>query len=542
MTLIVTLMCLAIVAVVVLQGNWLLNSYAVSREKNQADVQALLDAAINMQKKEAADSVRMLMLRVIRTKSDFQYRVFERPTGTKIGFRSGENGSYAMYPASPADLLLLERDPYQLLQRKMSALQLDELYPLFLMLIGVNTYPDNSVERNLQLRLGPHFHPYKDTVALRKVLDRVFEEDGRAFDGRVRVCSDISEIYTKKATNQLRQRQPSISPGETIGIAFGSDNSRSLATKLDRMNFHIDSLNRLGDSVFVAKPLLYDINDMLRDQVPVVVLAVKTPVTYIGRKMLAGIAGSGTLMLFIALCVVYMYVTILKQKELSELKNDFISNISHELKTPIATAQAAVQGLSFFDTREDSEKADRYLQTASAEIRRLASMVERILNISRFESPSFEINPDHFNLKEMLLRLMEAHQVGNDKPVSISLEYQAREEVFADGPQFYNVMANLVDNAVKYSGASVHIHIACWESDRGIMLSISDDGSGIPPQYRQHVFDKFFRVPNGRNHSVKGYGLGLNYVKTIVEKHGGSVRVGDSGKSGSTFVINLPNA
>ena len=542
MKLIMVLMCTAIIAVVVLQGSWLLNSYAVSKEKNEAEIKELLDLAITEQNRQAADTVRALMKQIIRSEKDFKYRIMEWPSGIKIGLTGKIQNSYALYNVSEQDTIMLVKDPYNFFVKRMNVLELDELYPLYATLVGVNHYPDNSRERALQLRLSTGFKPYVNTDSLQNILGKIFSKHGRSFSGSVRYFKDINETY---------QRSPKIKPVKpkvlhvtykTIGVVTGSDNSQSLAARLELLQAYTDSLNRFGTATFVAKPLLNDLNELLSESVPTILVSVNTPYTIIAQKMSAGIFGSFMSMLFIMLLVIYMYKTILKQRQLSEIKNDFISNISHELKTPIATAQAAVQGLAYFDTRQNPEKTITYLKTASSEIQKLSLMVDKILDISLFESTAFKLSPEHFNFKLLLTQIAESQQIRKEKPINITLDYDADKEILADKTYLQNVMMNLIDNAIKYSGSKVSIDIKCRKMAGTIEIKVSDDGIGIPVKYQDHIFEKFFRVPTDSDYAVKGYGLGLNYVKTIVEKHHGSIMLIESGKQGSTFIIKLPQS
>jgi signal transduction histidine kinase len=540
MILIVVLMCAAIAAVVILQGNWLINSYAVSKDQNEAEIRVLLEQAINEQKHQTADTVRRLIRQMIRSEKDFNYAIMDWPTGLEIGFAGKGQNTFARFAASEKDTVQIVGNPYEFLIKKIALLKLDELNPLYVALVGVMDYANGSPEKAIQLQLSGSFKPYENAAALASIVESAFSEEGRPFNGKVRFFKDISDIYKKPVRGKSDRLKVSRTHFKSIAAFFGSDNSRSLSMKLDLLAAYTDSLNRLGDSTFVAKPLLYDVNDIMMSAVPAILLSVDTPHTLIAEKMSSGILGSFALMIFIALSVIYMYSTIVKQKQLSDLKNDFISNITHELKTPIATAQAAVQGLSFFDTAQNPEKASSYLSTASAEIQRLSLMVDKILNISLFENAAFTLSQESFNFKSLLMGITDSQKLRKEKPIVITLDYDAKTDIFGDKTQLANVMINLIDNAIKYSGAEVNIDIRCKNTADGIEVAVSDNGNGIPPAYRDFIFDKFFRVPDVDGHRVKGYGLGLNYVKTIVEKHQGSIVLAHSGAHGSIFIIKLP--
>jgi len=256
--------------------------------------------------------------------------------------------------------------------------------------------------------------------------------------------------------------------------------------------------------------------------------------------MLTSIIGSLLLMLFLGFCIIYMLYLIIRQKKLSDIKNDLIANISHELKTPIATALAAVQGLRYFDTQKDAAKTGQYLDTASAELQRLSGMVNKILNTSVFESDQFAISPTRFDLKELMEQIIDSMRLIQPENAIITLNYTVTREVTADKASLYQSIINLVDNALKYSGEAPHVLVDCRDVRGGVEISVQDNGPGIAQAHQKHIFDKFYRAPQPDGHRVKGHGLGLNYVKAIIEKHGGTVELKTSDEQGSTFSIYLP--
>lgn len=540
MMLIIALLCAAIITTVVLQVAWLLNSYAVSKEKNEAEVKVLLDLAIDEQRQQAADTVRALMQRLIRSEDDFSYRILDWNGVPKIGFSSHKGDSYALYEITEDDTIKIQQDPYGFLIRKMKTMKLNELDALYPLVGSVGKYDRNSTEYATVMRISRSFESYEDVVTLSSVLKRVFEREGRTFSGNLRYFKDIRDVYTKPLDPELISKRSTGPLADEILIFPGSENKRSLEVKLNLLETYTDSLNRVSDSTFVAKTFLYNVTNIVSETVPTLLLSVSTPFTIIGQKMVVSILGSVLSMVFVALALLYMYNTIVKQRQLSELKNDFISNVSHELKTPITTAQAAVQGLQFVEIQQNPEKVESYLATAVAEIRKLSAMVDKILTISLVENPGFILNPTRFNFESLLNKLVSSQQLRTDKQIRIKLTYQAVPEIFADKTELQQVMINLIDNAIKYSGEQVTIGILCRNYIGGIEILVSDDGNGIPEEYRDYIFDKFFRVPGTDGHKVKGYGLGLNYVKTMIEKHRGSIVLSDSGVKGSTFIIKLP--
>jgi len=256
------------------------------------------------------------------------------------------------------------------------------------------------------------------------------------------------------------------------------------------------------------------------------------------------------LMLFVAailiLCIILAFVytirTILKQKRLSEMKNDFINNMTHEFKTPISTISLACQALTDDDMAKSEALYKNYLYVISDENKRLGVMAEKILQTAVLEKGQVKLK----------IEPMEIHFVINEVIKNINLQIAARggeiTTVFnatssiinADKLHITNVIYNLLDNATKYSQEVPKIIIATESNDSGVYISVEDNGIGISHANLKKIFDKLYRVPTGNIHNVKGFGLGLSYVKTIVEMHNGTVDVVSELKKGSKFTLYLP--
>lgn len=212
---------------------------------------------------------------------------------------------------------------------------------------------------------------------------------------------------------------------------------------------------------------------------------------------------------------------ILRQKSVEEMKEDFTHNITHELKTPIAVAYAANDALLNFNGAENLTKRQNYLQIIQAQLKQLSGLVEQILSMSMEQRKNFRLNYEPVELRPMLENLISQHRLKADKPTEFKLIMKEDMILRADRLHLYNVISNLIDNAIKYSDEKAYICISATRcsspcnSDRNayVMLKIQDKGIGIPADRQKHLFDKFYRVPTGNLHNVKGYGLGLYYVK-----------------------------
>lgn len=266
----------------------------------------------------------------------------------------------------------------------------------------------------------------------------------------------------------------------------------------------------------------------------------QTPYGYLFGKLLWTLIVSFVLLGLIIWCFIYMLNTILKQKKLSEIKNDFINNMTHELKTPIATVNAAVEAMQHFQALDDKSKTLSYLDISRKELQRLSDLVEKVLHISIEENNDLVLEKEKVNITLLINEIMERQQIKANKEVSFEFKNHMKDPYLKiDKLHFSNAITNLIDNAVKYSGEKVHIAIEISSKNDQCVLTFKDDGIGIPAHYQSLIFDKFFRVPTGNIHKIKGFGLGLSYVKKVIEKHGGSIEVESEPGKGTTFTIVL---
>ena len=258
------------------------------------------------------------------------------------------------------------------------------------------------------------------------------------------------------------------------------------------------------------------------------------------RQMAGILATSAAIMLILGFAFWYLIRTLLRQRTLEEMKDDFTNNVTHELKTPIAVAYAANDALLNFGQNTDEAKRRRYLAICQEQLDRLGGLVEQILGMSMERRKTFALHLTTFPAGDVIRPLIEQHKLKAGKPVDIALHIDPPTlEVTADRTHFANIVSNLLDNAIKYSPGRAQVMINCHKEGNTFTLAIRDKGIGIARERQSHVFDKFYRVPTGNLHNVKGYGLGLFYVKTMVEKHGGTVELRSEPGRGSEFIIML---
>ncbi len=259
-----------------------------------------------------------------------------------------------------------------------------------------------------------------------------------------------------------------------------------------------------------------------------------SPLTrHILSQMMGVIATVFLLMLAFAAAFWYLFHTVSKLRTIEEMKDDFVSNMTHELKTPISIAYSANDALLNYDTANDPEKKTAYLTIAVNQLRRLGELVENILALSMERRKAMTLKPEKIDMTELVDEISEAQEMRGDKEIKIEVETQGSVEATADKSHLSNVLNNLIDNAIKYSYESVSIKIRI-DADG---MEIADNGIGIPQKSLPYIFDKFYRVPHGNRQDVRGYGIGLYYVKQILEKMGWSISVKSQEGHGTVFTI-----
>ncbi|MFM7727580.1 MAG: sensor histidine kinase [Flavobacteriales bacterium] len=251
---------------------------------------------------------------------------------------------------------------------------------------------------------------------------------------------------------------------------------------------------------------------------------------------------SAILMVMIMLLFSFSINTIYRQKKLSEIKNDFINNMTHELKTPIATISLACEALSDPDMRTGENSITNYVGMIRDENKRLGILVENVLRTSIFEQGQIKLKQQRFDLHEVIRQVIYNIDIQvKARNGQIVTRFNAKSSVVrGDQLHITNVVYNLIDNAIKYSEGSPRVEIQTEDELRGIAVSFTDFGIGISKENQRKIFDKLYRVPTGNIHNVKGFGLGLSYVKGVMEMHGGTVDVMSELKKGTTFTIHIP--
>ena len=263
---------------------------------------------------------------------------------------------------------------------------------------------------------------------------------------------------------------------------------------------------------------------------------------YLFQSMWTLLVMSGIIIIAVIAAFIFSLKTIFKQKKLSEMKNDFINNMTHELKTPISTISLACEALKDPDMRSSQKQTDSFVNMINSENKRLGVLVENVLRSALLDSDEMPFKVNRVDVNEIVrgvCRSLAIRIKKYDGKINLKLDPQT-PFIEGDSVHLTNMVYNLLDNAIKYSPESPLLEICTRGVNDNVEIEVGDNGIGINKENQKKIFDKLYRVPTGNVHDVKGFGLGLNYVKVIVEKHHGEITVESELKKGSTFTIVIP--
>lgn len=308
---------------------------------------------------------------------------------------------------------------------------------------------------------------------------------------------------------------------------------KDLATKVQTDNFELDKASTFGVPIFL------DNNNESE-----YTLYLNFPER--SKFILSSIIGMALLSIIFTSIIIIAYTSaiyqLIKQRKISQIKTDFINNMTHEFKTPIATINLALDAIRNPKIIGDEDKVKRYLKMIKDENKRMHAQVENVLRISKLEKNELNISKDRVDLHDIILdAITHIELIVEDRKGYVKTHLEAAlTSVLANETHFTNVIVNILDNAVKYSDGKPEITVVTENIGNSIILKISDKGNGMSKSVQKRVFEKFYREHTGDVHNVKGHGLGLAYVKRIVDDHSGHVSVESEKGKGSTFIIKLP--
>jgi two-component system, OmpR family, phosphate regulon sensor histidine kinase PhoR len=348
------------------------------------------------------------------------------------------------------------------------------------------------------------------------------------------------EIQEKLAKSFRNQGLKNI----TFEFAITSD-INSIATDYEMKSKYFmkqieDTVNNLQLQYPLQPPSGSDMENLM--PVQLIVLVVPNIKNIVLREMRWMIIGA---IFFTLVIISAFYVTVralIRQKKMSEIKNDFINNMTHEFKTPLATISLAVDALKNDKVFQDREKMNYFSGIIKEENKRMNKHVETILQAALTDRQEVQLNKHPLHVHALLQQVLSNYTLQlQEKNGRIDLQLTAKNDMIeADEVHFRNLISNLVDNAVKYSKESLVLKVSTHSTNKSLVIRVEDNGIGMSKETAKRIFEKFYRAHTGNLHNVKGFGLGLSYVKTIVDAHNGKIKVESTLGKGSSFIIELP--
>ena len=362
---------------------------------------------------------------------------------------------------------------------------------------------------------------HKDS--LKKTIQYFNEKSDR---GLIQILQGVDSLQDSVTVNDVKKRFTGYLQKEKINVPFSISRKQAIGPD-DLLIPEMENANAV--TIGFYKPITF-------------ILDLQNAREYILKRLAMPISVSILLVGLTALSFLIMLRNLVKQRRLAELKNEFVSNITHELKTPIATVGVAIEALRNFNALNDPERTKEYLDISSSEIHRLGLLVDKVLKLSMFENKEITLQNESLDILALTQEVMASMKLQFEKKQAvIKLETKGTNFMIeADKLHITSVVYNLLDNALKYSKEIPRIDVVLATHAQHISLEISDKGIGIPKEYEGKIFEKFFRIPGGDQHNTKGYGLGLSYVNHIVQRHMGFIEVKSELGIGSTFIVNIP--
>lgn len=391
---------------------------------------------------------------------------------------------------------------------------------------------------------GRHrFNPREKMIGMLDAVLRKAADSGR----------EGTQIYVRKYSDSLQAVSTPMSPRQNRIMQFLYDVD-SLQDSIRIKDIDTAFAKRLAEQkidvpFYVSRVQTQDSSDRLVFNE--VTLGFAHPITYrldldntfpyLLKRIAPAILFSVFLVGLTLLSFLLLYRNLRRQEKLADIKNEFISNITHELKTPIATVSVALEALRNFGASVNPQKTKEYLDISANELQRLSLLVDKVLKLSMFDNKEVELKHEPVNLRALADEVAASMRLQFEKRKAVvSIHSDADATLEGDKLHLQSVLFNLMDNALKYSNGHPKIDVDIRSLDGSLQLSVADNGVGIPQEYQGRIFEKFFRVPHGDVHNAKGYGLGLSYVAHVVEQHKGSINVESAEGRGSRFVIVLP--
>jgi two-component system phosphate regulon sensor histidine kinase PhoR len=494
-------MSLALIGLITMQSYWIINAFKVNENQfNQLVQRALTEAVSNVQRNETMSFIfdetgtENLDSSIMNSSNDLNY-------DTTISFRIDSSTNNYL----SQNIKIVQEPKTGNISANIS-LSTQKINSTGYENADAPAKPQNLANRrsfvdhvvSKMFSLSPDYEPRVDPALVRKFVYKAMVRQG--------IKTDF-EFAITQSTNSLAYKSAKYNP--------------DITTKVYQIQLFADDF--------------FDTSSMLTIYFP-------NQRNFIIRSMgIIGISSSFLTLFLIVTFALTIYV-IMKQKRLSEMKGDFVNNMTHELKTPISTISLASQMLSDKSISPSDKNYDRISSIIAEESKRLGYQVERVLQMAKFDQGNLRLQFKEVSLHDLIESVASNFilQINTKDGVLIPSLHAEYDIIEADSVHLTNMISNLLDNAIKYTPNKPEIYIETRNIDQDIQLTIRDNGIGISKTNQRRIFDKFYRVPTGNIHNVKGFGLGLSYVKKIVEEHQGKISVESELGFGATFIIKIP--
>lgn len=505
---IISLMTLSVIGIIVIQFYWIAQAMKLEEEKFNKNVGIALSEAVKiLDKSETAEK----LVKEISNRSENRIVFFNKDV---IPISSDEKVSQTRIIRKIEDIDDNNFD-FEIIAKN------DSVSGHVQVISNINVDGDSTVEETIIWKAGVDSLVHRKTKIIENVFDELILTEKRG--------SILDRISEKNVDSVLTEKFKKYGINMEYHFAIGEENSDSLFF----LKFDKDHA-KLLETEHRAKLFPYDV--FSKPSYLLVDFSNKTGFFLSSIWLVLVIS-----LLLTGLIIILFYQTVrmlIQQKKITELKNDLLNNITHEFKTPISTISLAADVIGVSEKLE----ASKYTDIIKTESKKLTNMVEEILSAAALENSTYKLNKERTDIHDLINEAVNKYQLSLQlKDGIIETKFEAKTSFLnVDKQQLFNTISNIIDNAIKYNFGKPEISISTIDSNNAMEIIIEDNGIGIDSKNHDKIFETFYRVPTGNIHNVKGNGIGLSYVKKIIEAHGGKISIKSELNNGSKFVIHLP--
>lgn len=400
------------------------------------------------------------------------------------------------------------------------------------LIIGITSQRPSEGIAQLNRSKSPDYRLWIDSLSFSDTI--VVKDAGRYYD-QTNLLQPIQKYQLQIDAPFSLQRFDSLLATRLPDISF---TTRLAQTEGDTIFQWKETVERFGNAFVPGLRIRYPYNPLKRELVQ---MELRIPPHALLLRMSGQLAGSLLLILLLACCLLFQIKTILKQRRIDELRRSFVNTMIHELKRPVQTLKMCVAFLDDKAMRTDEQTMDNVVHDSLSELDNLSGYLQKLRDMTRADDERTQLTISTFQLLPVVEKLLKLYRSPEGKQVTFETRISPSSPVVtADPVHISNILGNLLENAVKYSGPAVHICLECLREPHRLLLRVTDDGIGIPLSEQGRVFDKFYRGSNLPDRSLPGIGLGLSYVKLLVEAHRGSIRLTSQPGKGTRIEIEIP--